>query len=91
MNNFNYLGDLTIMKHLGMKPNFSELSRIYHVDRHTIAKHYKKGGVSSKMNQEYHNYLEDYRDEIIEKLGVAGATKHAVFKYFEAKYGREII
>jgi len=42
MNNFNYLGDLTIMKHLGMKPNFSELSRIYHVDRHTIAKHYKK-------------------------------------------------
>lgn len=90
MNNFNYLGDLTIMKHLGMKPNFSELSRIYHVDRHTIAKHYKKGGVSSKMNQEYHNYLEDYRDEIIEKLGVAGATKHAVFKYFEAKYGREV-
>lgn len=90
MNDLSYLGDLTIMKQIGIKPNFSELSRVYHVDRHTIAKHYKEGGVTCKMKQEYHNYLEEYKDEITEKLNIPGATKFGVFKYFEAKYGSEI-
>ena len=34
-------GQLKIMKALGIKPNFSELQRIYGINRHTIKKYYE--------------------------------------------------
>ena len=40
----NLLGELAYLKMMNIKPNFSDLSRRYHVDRHTIAKYYKNGG-----------------------------------------------
>ena len=40
----NIIGDLLIFKTMGMKPNFSELERIYGIERHTIAKYWRNGG-----------------------------------------------
>lgn len=33
------IGVLSIMKDFNMKPNFSELERVYGIDRHTIKKY----------------------------------------------------
>ena len=39
----NIIGDLLILKQLNIKPNFSELARIYDMDRHTVAKYWRNG------------------------------------------------
>ena len=44
----NYLGTLTIMKQLGIKPNFSALEREYGIGRHTLRKYYDNGGKTKR-------------------------------------------
>lgn len=41
----NIQGAICILKTMEMKPNFSELGRKYGMDRHTIAKYWKQGGI----------------------------------------------
>lgn len=54
----NILGDLTYLKQMNIKPNFSDLSRKYHINRHTIAKYYKNGGkIIKKCNPLLSNSL----------------------------------
>ena len=40
----NLIGELSCLKMMNIKPNFSDLSRRYTIDRHTIAKYYREGG-----------------------------------------------
>ena len=42
------IGVLSIMKDFNMKPNFSELERMYGIDRHTIKKYYENGGIPER-------------------------------------------
>lgn len=37
----NVIGSLTVFNLLNMKPNYSDLSRQYGIDRHTISKYQK--------------------------------------------------
>ena len=46
----NLIGLLLIMKINDIKPNFSELSKIYNLDRHTISKYYKEGGFPDRKS-----------------------------------------
>lgn len=39
------IGVLSIMKDFNMKPNFSELERVYGIDCHTIKKYYENGSI----------------------------------------------
>lgn len=80
-----------MMKQLDLKPNFSELSRIYNLDRHTIAKYYYKGGLPKTMNKNTYSYFDDYYDEIIEKMNIPAVNKTAVFRYLQNKYGQDKI
>lgn len=41
----NLIGELRFMKDLNIKPNFSEMSREYGIDRHTIKKYYDNDGI----------------------------------------------
>lgn len=43
MDKKNLIGGLNVMKEIGVKPNFSELARIYEVDRHTVSKYWNGG------------------------------------------------
>lgn len=40
------------MKQLNIKPNYSDLSRRYGLDRHTIKKYYSEGGKIIKQKKE---------------------------------------
>lgn len=51
------------MKTLNIKPNYSELSRIYKVDRRTIEK-YNNGYSKSEIKRNRKSKLDKYYDEI---------------------------
>ena len=52
MTEINIRGMLEIYRSCHMKPNFSELQRIYGIDRHTIKKYYDNGGKSPLQGKE---------------------------------------
>ncbi len=76
-------GELSILRCLNMKPNYSELSRKYGVSRQTISKYDK--GFTKKGTRNRISKLEPYRDEIEEKLNLPGATITGVYKFFYSK------
>ncbi len=47
----NLIGELRLMKDLNIKPNFSEMSREYGIDRHTIKKYYDNEGIPERKKK----------------------------------------
>lgn len=82
----NLLGELAYFKMMNIKPNFSDLSRRYHIDRHTIAKYYKNGGRLIKKRKNQKSLYDNFQDEIIELLSQPGVTKTAAYHYLCNKY-----
>lgn len=78
-------GELRIMETLGIKPNYSELSRKYGIDRRTIKK-YHLGYEGKPKNKNKESKLDKYKDEIIIKINLNGATIKGTYKYFQNKY-----
>lgn len=73
--------EILILETLEIKPNFSELSRKYKLDRRTIKK-YKDGYFKNKEIKNRKSVLEPIKDEIKEKLELPGATIVGVYQYF---------
>lgn len=76
-------GELSIFRCLNMKPNYSELSRKYGVSRQTIAKYDK--GFTKKETRNRTSKLDQYKEEIEEKLNLPGSTITGVYKFFYSK------
>ena len=77
---------LKILKMTGSKPNFSELARMYDIDRRTVKKYYD--GYSGKPA--HHNKssrLDDYEVLIRNKLAIKGTTAKAVYEFLFAPPG----
>ncbi|MFZ2462526.1 MAG: IS21 family transposase [Caldibacillus thermoamylovorans] len=75
--------ELNILRCLNMKPNYSDLARKYGVSRQTISKYDK--GFEKKETRNRKSKLDKYREEIEEKINLAGATITGVYKYFYSK------
>lgn len=73
--------ELLVMKTLNIKPNFSELSRIYKVDRRTI-KRYNEGYSRENTRVIRKSKLDKFKDEIKEKLELPGITITGLYQYF---------
>ena len=74
------LTQLRILKMTDSKPNFSELSRIYNIDRRTIKKYYDGyEGKSSSRNKP--SKLDKYEILICRKLMIKGTTIKSVYEY----------
>lgn len=71
---------LNIIKLFKMKPNFSELSRIYGIDRRTIKKYYE-GYEGKPKTKKKSSKLDRYYEIIREKLKIKGITVKAVYEY----------
>lgn len=72
---------LTILNLSNLKPNFSELARMYGCDRRTIKKYYD--GYEGKPK--HHNKpskLDCYEELIAQKLSIKGTTVKAVYEFF---------
>ena len=72
---------ILILETLEIKPNYSELSRKYKLDRRTIKK-YKDGYFKNKEIKNRKSVLESLKEEIREKLELPGATITGVYQYF---------
>lgn len=86
----NLEGELLIFKNMGIKPNFSELAKIYGINRHTISKYWKEGGkkVSERRSS---SRLDEYLEEITAIVEKPGVTRKAAHEYMCDKYGRDKI
>ena len=73
--------ELLVMKTLNIKPNFSELSRIYKLDRRTI-KRYNEGYSRENIKVIRKSKLDKIKDEIKEKLELPGITITGLYQYF---------
>ena len=90
MENKNIIGVLRIMDDLKIKPNYSELSRAYGVDRHTVKKYHQNGSIPERKKAVRVSKWDKYFDEIQEIMNMGGVTKQAVFQSLKYKYGDEI-
>ena len=82
-------GDLEILKTNDIKPNYSALAKEYGMDRHTVAKYWKEGGIRmSPIERE--TPFDTYFEEIKEKAESTCCTKKALYKYFQNKYGMDV-
>lgn len=73
---------LQILKLSNIKPNFSELARLYDLDRRTVKRYYD--GYEGKPK--YHNKssrLDEHYDLIKTKLSLRGANVRAVYEYIK--------
>lgn len=84
----NLKGAKTCLETLDIKPNYSELGRIYGIDRRTAKKKYN--GIENKMQREKHSYLDKYIDVIKEKCNIPGTTKKSVYKYIQMNIDKDI-
>ena len=72
------------MKTLNIKPNYSELSRIYNCDRRTVKK-YNEGYSKENLKREKGSKLDIYKEDIKSKLELPGATINGTFQYFKSQ------
>lgn len=76
----NLKGELLCLETNGIKPNYSELARIYGKDRRTIKKEYL-GLKAERCRKKKISVLDKYKDLIHEKLSVPGTNKKAAYMF----------
>ena len=67
------------MKDLNIRPNFSDLSREYGVDRHTIKKYFDNDGIPERKPKKSVSMWDPYLDEITTMMETPGITKKAIY------------
>lgn len=80
---------LEIIRMMGMKPNFSELSRIYGFDRRTIKK-YWEGYEGKPKTRNKPSKLDKYLEKITMLLSIRGITIKAVYERLKDEEGDKI-
>lgn len=76
--------ELLIMETLNIKPNCSELARIYDCDPRTIKK-YNNGYSKENLTRNKKSQLDKYKEDIKEKLSLPGSTINGTYQYFKNK------
>lgn len=75
----NLIGELNMDKEMGIKPNFSDLSRRYGVDRHTVAKYWNDGGGTPADGRSGRGSgFDRYQEEIEAKAQIPGVTAKGI-------------
>lgn len=86
----NLVGYLRVCKDLKIKPNFSELERIYGIDRHKISRMYTNNGEIKRKEHVSLSKWDKHYDEIVLRMNQVGATKIGVYKALEYIYGNQL-
>lgn len=89
MNN-NLKGELAVMDSLGIKPNYAALGRKYGMDWRTVKK-YHEGYEGKPSTRKKRSKLDDYKQEITDKLTIRRITVRGVYEFMVKKYGYERI
>lgn len=74
--------ELLVMGTLNIKPNYSELARIYECDRRTVKK-YNDGYTKENIKRKKPSKLDEHKENIKSKLELPGATINGTYQYFK--------
>lgn len=74
--------ELLVMETLNIKPNYSELARIYECDRRTVKK-YNDGYTKENIKRKKPSKLDEHKENIKSKLELPGATINGTYQYFK--------
>lgn len=74
--------ELLVMETLNIKPNYSELARIYECDRRTVKK-YNEGYTKENIKRKKPSKLDEHKESIKSKLELPGATINGTYQYFK--------
>lgn len=86
----NLIGELTMYKESGIKPNFSEIARRYGMDRHTVASHWRAEGCApSDGRASRAGSFDSHLDEIAAKALLPGVTKRGIHEWLLHRYPDE--
>ena len=85
----NLKGELLCLYIQGIKPNYSELGRIYGMDRRTVKK-YHLNEHKEEPKAKRGSKLDKYKDVIKEKLSLPGSNKKAVYMYIKMNLDDDI-
>jgi hypothetical protein len=70
----NLIGEMDMLREMGVRPNFSEMARRYGMDRHTVAKCWKEGAGMEDGRSARRSGFDRYRDEIEDRAQIPGVT-----------------
>ena len=84
--NKNLKGELAVMDGLNIKPNYAALAREYGMDWRTIKK-YHEGYKGKPSTRNKGSKLDEYKQEIADKLSIHRVTVYGVYKFMVRKYG----
>ena len=82
----NLKGELAVMDNLGIKPNYAALGRRYGMDWRTVKK-YHEGYEGKSSTRNKGSRLDEYRDEIADKLTIKRISVQGVYERMVKKYG----
>ena len=85
----NLIGELRIMKDLGITPNFSALGREYDKDRHTVKKYYDNDGIPKRKERSQPSKWDPYIEEVNDILKNPVVSYKAAYQYLKKKYGED--
>ena len=86
----NLKGELLCLDMQGIKPNYSQLGRIYGMDRRTVKKHHLNSNKDPSISKKRVSKLEKYDEIIKEKLNLPGSNKKAVYMYIKTNIDEDI-
>ena len=68
------IGDMDMLREMGVRPSFSEMARRCGMDRHAVAKHRKGGAEMEDGRPARRNGFDRYRDETGDRAQIPGIT-----------------
>ena len=74
----NVMGELSMHRAAGTKPNFSDIARRHGLDRHTVAKYWREGEEVEDRRSGRESAFERVRPIVEAKAVLPGATKKGV-------------
>ena len=83
--NKNLKGELAVMDGLNIKPNYAALAREYGMDWRTIKK-YHEGYEGKPSTRNKGSKLDEYKQEIADKLSIHRVTVYGVYKFMVKKW-----
>ena len=74
------------MDDFNIKPNYSELERLYGIDRHTLKKYHDAGKIPERKKCTRPSKWDPYLESIILLMDLPGVTKAGVYNSLKYKY-----
>ena len=75
------IGEMDMLRELGVRPSFPEMARRYGMDRHAAAKHWKEGEGMEDGRSARRSGFDRYRDETGDRAQMSGVTMKAIHEW----------